>query len=373
MIQLSKPPNRRPRHRLPLPRLSADPDVRSTQIGVLGTILVHVLLFLLVPRLFRLDAPGNLLPRAEPAQEFNIELLQDEAALTAAETPAPTQFVEVNPDAPDNVPDNTVNFGAQNQQAAQEQESPDMSGDRPALEGQTEIQTTQIVSGQLSPQIPPLPSAPPVPEMEASESERAEQARREQTPLSGFEKDIGDAEDSYGSNIAKIGGPPDPDADKEVEGEPDTPVRDGIAARIPPINPNQPQPRPRLERRARPAIFTENKIGTANIGPTAVDARWSNYGQYLQQLIETVQIQWDRILIQSRVYPSSGTKVVVKFILNQKGEVARIIGVDGTAGEQGQRACVSAITARSPYGDWTSDMVAVLGEEQEMTFTFYYQ
>ena len=74
----------------------------------------------------------------------------------------------------------------------------------------------------------------------------------------------------------------------------------------------RPRPAPRLERRARPAIFSENKIGTANIGPVAFDAKWSNYGQYLQQLIETVQIQWDRILIQSRVYPASGTIVIVK-------------------------------------------------------------
>jgi len=37
------------------------------------------------------------------------------------------------------------------------------------------------------------------------------------------------------------------------------------------------------------------------------------------------------------------------------------------------RACVSAITTRAPYGDWTDDMIAVLGSEQEMTFSFYYQ
>jgi hypothetical protein len=38
-----------------------------------------------------------------------------------------------------------------------------------------------------------------------------------------------------------------------------------------------------------------------------------------------------------------------------------------------ERACMSAITDRAPYGEWTDDMKAVLGEQQEMTFTFYYQ
>jgi hypothetical protein len=34
---------------------------------------------------------------------------------------------------------------------------------------------------------------------------------------------------------------------------------------------------------------------------------------------------------------------------------------------------MSAITKPAPYGPWTDDMKAVLGEQQEMTFTFYYQ
>ena len=32
-----------------------------------------------------------------------------------------------------------------------------------------------------------------------------------------------------------------------------------------------------------------------------------------------------------------------------------------------------AITDRAPYGPWTDDMIAMLGKQQEMTFTFYYQ
>ena len=47
--------------------------------------------------------------------------------------------------------------------------------------------------------------------------------------------------------------------------------------------------------------------------------------------------------------------------------------VDGTAGNQAEKACTSAITARAPYGPWTDDMIAVLGQSQELTFTFFYQ
>jgi len=369
-----EPAGKRTGRRFPAPRFSRDPEVRSIQIGVLGTILVHLLLFLVAPALLKFDhgAPvASFVP-----QEFNIELAPDAAAQEVPdvpEKPAPFNFVETNPDAPDNVPDSTENFGAQNQQSAQEEESPDMSGNRPALEGQTEIQTNQIVSGTLFDLPPPMPSAPPV----EQESEAAEDspARREEIPLSGYEKIPATSDDGYGSNIAQL---PDGSAevDEYVEGDKNAPRDPSATGQTPRINPQKPMPRPTLDssiKRARPAIFTENKVGTRNIGPIGIDARWSNYGQYLQQLIESVQIQWERILIQSRVYPGSGTNVVVKFILNDRGEVARIIGVEGSAGELGKQSCVSAITTRSPYGEWTDDMKRILGESQELTFSFYYQ
>ncbi len=123
----------------------------------------------------------------------------------------------------------------------------------------------------------------------------------------------------------------------------------------------------------RPGIFSDNKFGTMNIGPTAVDARWSNYGVYLQRMIETVQIQWDRILIQSSLYPPSGTAVTITFRVDSEGAITKILDVKNSSSEQGKESCISAITARSPYGKWSEEMVAMLGESQELTFTFYYQ
>jgi len=139
------------------------------------------------------------------------------------------------------------------------------------------------------------------------------------------------------------------------------------------IDPRRPQDRERVaQRNARPAFLRDNQIGTQNIGPVAYNAKWSEYGAYLQKLIETVQIQWERLIVQSSVYPPPGTIVRVTFIINDKGDITDIAPGDGESPLQAKRACVSAITARAPYGKWSDDMVAVLGHEQEMTFTFYY-
>jgi hypothetical protein len=135
------------------------------------------------------------------------------------------------------------------------------------------------------------------------------------------------------------------------------------------------RPRPQVvkEVKVRPAIFQENKLGTANIGNLAYDARWSNYGQYLQKMIETVQSQWERILSESRLQPVAGAAVKVVFRINSDGRIAQVVSVDGDAGKQASAACTSAITARAPYGEWTEDMRAVLGSSQELTLTFFFQ
>jgi hypothetical protein len=123
----------------------------------------------------------------------------------------------------------------------------------------------------------------------------------------------------------------------------------------------------------RPAILSENQPGSANLGPTAVDPRWSSYGAYLQRIIDKVQDQWERIIIDQRAAPAPGRQVAVKFIMDAEGRIAKIVNVESTANEAEVRACVSAITDRAPYGPWTNEMRAALGEQQEMTFTFYYQ
>lgn len=371
MTQTLEPPPRRRRRRFPVPRWSANPETRSLQIGIAGTVLVHLLL-LWGARAFRVP-PITFAPREKPHPEFSIQLAPEEFKVPATESkPPPKQFVETNPDAPDNVPDKTNNFAAQNQQAAQEKPTPDGKSDRPALEGQTEIKSMQIVDGRLVPlseRLPPAPQAVNPPTQEA-----AAPAALEQNPLPGFDKKEGNDEAGIGSNIAKFAPNPRPVPEK-VEGLQNMPLIQGATATRPAIDPRRPQPRPSLVSApsTRPAIFTENKFGTQNIGLIGISAEFSNYGAYLQKMIETVQIQWDRIMDESRIYPPAGSMVTVKFIMNTDGAIARIVSVDNHSTQQAAAACTSAITSRAPYGKWTPDMVAVLGQEQEMTFSFYYQ
>jgi len=78
---------------------------------------------------------------------------------------------------------------------------------------------------------------------------------------------------------------------------------------------------------------------TPNFGAAQIDAKWQKYETYLRRLIDTVQIPWER--------HTTSTEVAV-------------------------RACLNAITDRSPFGVWSDAMKAALGSQQEVTFSSHY-
>ena len=356
-------------------RLWEDPDSRSTLVG-LGGVLIFLLLMLMAwifdPPLFKHQPLGLARPHASP-REFSIELAPETFA-KAPPKPDPFKFVEANPDAPENTPDKTQNFSDRNQQVAQEKPTPDGRSDRPAVEGKKDFEnSSQIVTGQLTKPIEHIEAQPPPIELPVTQTSVAA-PKAEQNPLTGFEKKEGESKDAFGSNITRIPENIRPVTER-VEGAKDVPLIEGATAMQQAIDPKRPRPRPQVvqSQQVRPAVLAENKFGTSNIGPIAYDAKWHSYGEYLKRLIESVQFRWENLLISSKTYPPSGTTVTVKFILNDQGDIAEIAKVENHSTEHGMRACISAIRDPAPYGPWTDDMKAVLGSQQELTFTFYYQ
>jgi hypothetical protein len=351
-----------------LPALSKNPDTRSIQIGLIWTVLVHLLLLLLAPQLLRTEfSPGRFGQMTPSKPTYEVELAPDMFATKPA--PQPLHFVETNPDANNNIPDKTNNFGAQNQQAAQPVPDKGSTLHMPKTEGETDSKNdSQIVSGRLEKQMPSIPM-PPAQQQQAADKNQAQ--KKLEVPLPGFIKSQGDNANGFGTESVKL---PEPStgADKYVAGDRNADARDGSGAKAAQPSRPTPQPRPKLSQ-VRPALLKERPIGVANAGVIGVDAHFSEFGDYLQELINIVQIQWDRILESAGSRPKPGTHVLVNFRLNSKGEISEIIKVEGDAGDYGTRAALSAIQDRAPYRAWTKEMVAVLGEDQVLTFDFYYE
>jgi len=357
-------------------RLWQDPDSRSTSIGLAAVVVFHLLLFLLAPIFLRSEHLPSAPRPPSTARDFNIELTPEMFAKPPLPKPKdPSKFVETNPEAPENTPDKTNNFAAQNQQAAQEKPNPDGKSDRAATQGKKDMESNQIVSGRLTQPTERAEPEPPAPQ--PAEVTPMVNPRMQQNPLSGAEKFEGTNETGIGSSIAKrlenaksvsekVEGVKEA---KELDGAPTMPVQQ------PAIDPRRPRARPMVvkQQQVRPAILADNPVGTRNMGISGIDARWSNYGMYLQKMVDAVQIQWERLILSMPAMPASGSTVSVRFVINDEGKIAQIKNVETVASETASRACVSAITDRAPYGVWTDDMKAMLGTQQEMTFTFFYQ
>jgi len=351
-----------------------DPTDRSVLIGIACTLLFHVLLVLVSPRLAFDDFSGvhsginvNNMNRGKT---FDFEL----APMTAQEKERnPFRFVETNPDAPANEPDKTDNFSNRNQQSAQLEKPKELDPERrPSItNAQDKIKNdSAVVTGDLS---QPQLGAAALPESTKTDEQeqREQQERMTQATLSGFDKSEGKAEDGVASNISESKNP-STGAEQNVEGVQGATAADGSMVAVTSAQKAQPKARPRLTA-PRTTILSNRVAGVSNLGVIGMDARWSEYGEYMQELIEIVQIQWYRVLQESRVSPPRGSHVNITFKINSKGETDIVKVEDSDAGKQGVFSCQNAIQARQPYRKWTEQMIAVLGEEQTLTFSFYYQ
>jgi hypothetical protein len=343
-----------------------DPESRSVTVGLTAVLVVHLLILLLSPFLFRTDAIEPTLRKASSTRQFNIEIAPDAFAIPVKPV-TPTKFIEANPDAPDKVPTDTTNFSSKNQITEQEKPQANQHNDKPKLDGKKDIQSNQTVDGRLQ---KPVDSTP-VPQTVQAAAKTVSAPKQEQDPLAGFDQSKA-SDDGFGSNNGKVASAkPMPD---KVEGAKDAPQVVGAESQYPSIDPKRPRARPVLEKQqTRPAVFEDNQFGTENIGPAAISAKWSEYGAYLHKMFEAIQVEWDRININSATYPPSGSTVTVKFILDSKGQISDIVEVETTSSEQGKQNCLTALTAPAPYGEWSEEMKAVLGASQEMTVVFYYQ
>ncbi len=350
-----------------------DPTDRSILIGIGVTVLFHLLLVLLGPQFsfakFSGSHRGINVNRANKEKSFDFNLMP---APAQPEQAKPFQFVDTNPDAPENTPDKSPNFSNRNQQAANPDKVTELDPEhRSAIKNaQDKIKNdTSVVSGNLS---KPQMGAAAMPESsKTDQSESKEQkVRQEQSPLNGFDKTEGKSEEGIATNISQSK-TPTTNADQAVEGVRDAKDPDGGLLAVTDAHKAQPKARPRLTA-PRTTILTNRAAGVTNIGVGASDAFKSEYGEYLAELEEIVQMQWYATLEESRVSPPHGSHVVITFKINSKGETDIIKVEDSDAGKQGVFSCQTAIQARQPYRKWTEQMISLLGDEQTLTFAFYY-
>jgi len=296
-------------------------DLRSAALAVAVSLGLHLLLLWTLPDTFH-----KVVAFVRPVEVLTAPVKIDEARL-----PAKLRFIETNPLANQAVPKTTPYTSSRNQTAAQPvPEKMPTNSPLPKSEGTSD----QLRIAQGKPRTIDQSQAAPAPQPSISMA-----APAKATPPPG-----------PGKSVAQ----PSP-----------TPVPAPVAA-----NPERP-------RASVPSgtygLLLRRPVGVNRAGTIAVDARFSNYGDYTQRMMEAIQSSWWSIIERSRFEGVSRGNVIVRFRLHRDGTVtdAQVLGSEVT--RVMTLACKDAVMAPAPYDIWRADMVAMYGESDTVTINFIYR
>ena len=296
-------------------------DQRSAAIAVAVSLGLHLLLFWVVPDTFH-----KVVAFVRPVEVLTAPVKIDEARL-----PPKLRFIETNPLANQAVPKTTPFTSSRNQTAAQ-----------PVPEK--------------------MPTNSPLPKSEGtSEQLRIAQGK----PRTIDQSQSAPATQPSISMAAPAKATPPPGPGKSAAQPPPTAVPVPVAA-----NPDRP-------RASVPSgtygLLLRRPVGVNRAGTIAIDARFSNYGDYTQRMLEAIQSSWWSIIERSRFEGVSRGNVIVRFRLHRDGTVTdtQVLGSEVT--RVMTLACKDAVMAPAPYDIWRADMVAMYGESDTVTINFIYR
>ncbi|MFQ3241368.1 MAG: hypothetical protein ACI9A1_001242 [Lentimonas sp.] len=299
------------------------------------------------------------------------------------------KFVEANPEAPENEPDRKDQYSFRAQQAADENPNKALL-DAPSVDGEEDSQ--KIVQGAME-QVPPVTPGVYSPAVQAAEGEGTDGGKAgapaaamvppaKPLPAPAFIQQDPVTEDGPGSRLET------PGVGEEIV---ENPVPDA------PINVYKPQPQTVEQQaqqegdgsggadvqpmpRARPTLSPDlihgplmrSEGSASRRGSLAIDATFSEFGEYQQQFFAALQAGWYQEIEFFQPIDTS-TRVVVSFRITADGVIHDVEILHSSASEIASLICQTAITKRSPFRPWTQEMVQVFGQERVLQVVFHYR
>lgn len=326
------------------------------------TLLLHLAVYEASPSL--LTTLSRTVVPAKPAEIVRAEEFEEiPETLLPEEFRKKPQFVPVNPNAPTATPKDDANLSAADQRAAQENPDPDSRSRLPTNDG--ELEDSRAVAEAVLPRelLPPEPRAPASPPAAPAPEPRVPAA--EETPRSaGADVAVESGGIAAGDDAPETGekkDAPEPAEEKTAAGDPADALPD-------------PQPRPQIVPRAGlNSITMRSNTAVNEIGACSLDAKFSEYGDYTQRMLEAIQAAWYITVWRSAIVQPPAV-VVVEFTLHADGTIDGAHIVYSDASDPATYACLDAVVSRAPFERWRADMVAVVGGESETgRISFYYR
>jgi len=256
--------------------------------------------------------------------------VQEENALEVEILDPIQQFVEVNPSIEEQEPEESHYFSFRGQKAAQPDVPDEVKDADPLLKGDM-VEAHKIVQGNVE-QVAASAQQTTMPQVQ-QHSERKELMQDE--------------------------------GDTTIQPPEQTKPWQEVA--------QEQRPRPRVVETTVMGPLKTSATGVHNVGVLAVNAKFSEFGAYLQRMNEVIASQWTRLVGQFRLPLSDrGTYVFIAFKINAEGEVVELDVLEATASSPAVLACKDAILSRAPYGPWTESMRSTLEEPEALRVKFHY-
>ena len=296
-------------------------DLRAAAFAAVVSLGLHLLLLWLLPDTFRQAVVAIVRP---------VEVLTAPVKIDEARLPPKLRFAETNPLANQAVPKAAPFTSARNQTAAQP--VPEKMPSNSALPK----------SAGTSPEIRLIQAKP----------RSIDQSQAQPTPAPAI------------SMAAPAPAPPPGPGKAAARPAPK-------AAPAPtPVDPE----RPRASIPSGTAgLLLRNSVGVSRAGAVAIDARFSQYGDYTQRMLEAIQSSWWSIIERSQFESVQRGRVTVRFRLHRDGTVTDTTILSNEVTRVMSLACKDAVMAPAPYDIWRADMVALYGESDIVTINFYYR
>lgn len=347
-------------------------------IALAATLLLHIGIVLTLPDEF-----------ISISQSDGAEITASEVYEISLVDPAEARFVEASPDVPENEPDRSDQYSYRSQQAADESPLEDAMN-QPNVAGEEDSQ--KILQGSLEKR-PPIQPGIYAPTAQAGEGEGIEGGVLGQTrqtalpkpsqplPAPAFIQQDPVSAVGPGSRSDLVADAP------EVFEQPDPNAPISIYRPQPQMDSIQPpgdgaggtpeaQPQPRVRPRLAPELITgplmRSEGSASRRGSLALDATFSEFGEYEQQFYAAIQTGWYQE-IEFFQPIDTATRVHVRFTIHADGRVMNVKAVQTTASEIATFICETAITKRSPFRPWTKEMVQVFGKQRELNVVFHYR
>ncbi|MFI3291764.1 MAG: hypothetical protein R3Y46_07800 [Opitutales bacterium] len=136
----------------------------------------------------------------------------------------------------------------------------------------------------------------------------------------------------------------------------------------------KPKKRPSIDMKITSGILSNNKNRASELGSVAVDSSFSEFGAYQQRMLEAISRQWNLLANEYSLANIANTVVVIEFYLNSKGSLTSFKTLYSNSSHIGITLCEHSIKTTAPYGNWTEDMIAVFGlNDQSVKITFHYR